>query len=226
MAIRAQGTERRGRGTGSRPGWRWLGILVAAGVLSGCGRTMMFQQDTYINTACHENRPPDRRTGEPLELNVVVVYPSDLKKPENDLLRPDRKITAKDWYERRPQRAGEEPGRFNLPHDQIYVLSNDDTVFGRRIGNALRGAALDGDKPIRKTGIALKWDLVHNDQTVIYVFPKFCAADGGVLPVLPAKFCPPGAYSADLGVRIGVQPDRRLAEAQYIQIESPRKLHK
>ncbi len=225
---RERGTVNRERGTGTATGWRWEWgpVLLAAVVVSGCGRSLTIEQDKYINTACHENRPPDRRTGEPLELNIVVVYASDWKKPGNELLRPDSKITAKDWYERRPLGTGEPAvGRFQLPHQQVYVLSNDDRAYGQRIGSALRGAALDGDKPIRKTGIAVKWDTVHSDDTVIYVFPKFCASDGGVLPVLPAKFHPPGAYSADLAVKVGVQADRRLPEAQYVQVLSPRKLH-
>ena len=54
--------------------------------------------------------------------------------------------------------------RFDLPRDQVYVLTNDDNAFGRHIGSALRGATLDGDKPINKGGVALAFGLVHNSR--------------------------------------------------------------
>jgi hypothetical protein len=204
-----------------------LGGTVLLTALAGCGRNLTIHQDPYINTACHGNRPPDKRTGEPLELTMVVVYPADLKKPGNELLRPDSKITAKDWYERRPQLGVQETGtRFDLPKSQVSVLTNDERVFGRIIGSALRGSVLDGERPITKSNIPLAWDRVHDEGTIIYVFPKFIGRDGGVLPVPPARFCPPGAYQANLEIKVGVRPNRPLDEAQYIEILSPRKLYR
>ena len=207
-------------------GFGVAGGLLLLVLLAGCARSLTIRQDPYINTAAQAKRPADKRTGEPLEVDVVVVYPADLKKAGNELLRPDSKITCKDWYERRPQTGTPPAGnRFDLPRDQVCVLTNDDNAFGQHIGNALRGAVLDGDKPIKKGGIALAWGMVHNDQTVIYVFPKFVGRDG-VLPVGPAKFCPPGAYESGLEVKIGVYPNRPLDEAQFIEVTSPRKLYK
>jgi len=207
-----------------RVSWGALaGSVLLATLGGGCGRSLTIHQDPYINTAAQANRPADRRTGEPLELAIVVVYPDDVKKAGNEALRADSKITAKDWYERRPQLGGAQTGqRFDLPKEQVYVLTNDDAVFGRHIGSALRGATLDGANPIRKSNIALKWDRVHDSHTVIYVFPKFIGRDGSVLPVAPARFCPPGAYKADLNVKIGVRADRPLDDAQYIEVIAPR----
>lgn len=220
--------------SGLRAGWNSLrpAFLLAGGVLltftlSGCARSLTIRQDKYINIAPHASRPPDARTGDPLELSIVVVYPQDLKKAENELLKPDSKITAKDWYARCPL-AGNEAGsgRFVIPKDQVFLLTNDSKCYGRPIGTALRGAANDGDKPITKSGIALNWGQVHDSQAVIYVFPKFIGKDGAVLPVAPAKFNPPGAYEAKLEVQIGVQGDvKSLDDAQYIKRLTPRKLH-
>jgi hypothetical protein len=196
-------------------------------MLSGCARSLTIQQDKYINTAPHANRPPDKRTGDPLELSIVVVYPQDLKKSENDRLKPDSNITCKDWYTHRPETgttAGS--GQFDIPKDQVFLLTNADKYYGRKLDTALRGAASDGDKPITKSGIAFNWGHVHDSQTVIYVFPKFIGKDGGVLPITPAKFNPPGAYEAKLEVRIGWHADvKSLDEAQYIKNLTPRKLH-
>jgi len=199
------------------------GLLVLA-TLAGCGRTLTIRQDHYINTGGQANRPADKRTGEPLEVDVVCVYPKDLDKAVNEPLRPESRITCKDWYERRPVATGEEKGRFDLRRDQIFLLTNDDKAYGKHFGNALRGAALDGEAPIRKTGINFGAGL-HDSRSVIYVFPKFIGKDGGVLPVPPAKFHPPGAYVADLEIKIGVDPDRSLEEAQYVKVLSERKMH-
>ena len=204
----------------------WVGTLGLLTLGTGCARTLTIHQEPYINTAAQAARPADKRTGEPLELTAVVVYPEDYKKPGNELLRPDSKITCKDWFERRPEVGLTESGnRFDLSRDQVFVLTNDDKVFGKRIGSALRGAVLDGDKPIRKTNITLRWNMVHNQDTVLYVFPKFVDRGGSVLPASPARFSPPGAYEADLEVKLGVHPNRALDEAQYIEILSRRKLY-
>ncbi len=210
---------------------RWFACCAAGllGTLLGCGRTLTIHQAAYINTASQANRPVEKRTGEPLELTIVCVYPSDLDKPGNELLRPESKITAKDWYERRPVATGTEGGRFDLPKDQIFLLTNDTKALGRQIGNALRGATLDGDKPIKKTGIQFAggWagGQYHDERSVIYIFPQFIGRDGGVLPAPPAKFHPPGAYTEDLEIEIGVDPDRPLEAAQYVKVLSQRKLH-
>lgn len=220
-----QSVERQ-RSTGGRFGRGLVVGLLAPVLLTGCARSLTIRQDPYINTASQANRPADKRTGDPLELTIVCVYPADLKKPGNEALQPDSKITSKEWYDRRPEVGLEKSaGRFDLPANQIYVLTNADKVYGRRIGSALRGAAFDGDRPIQKTGIDFKWDALHGEQSVIYVFPKFIGASGGVLPVPPAKLHPPGAYDANVEIKIGLHADRPPEDAQYVEVLSPRKLH-
>ncbi len=200
-------------------------LATAALAATGCGRTLTIRQDRFINTGAQGNRPPEKRTGEPLELTIVCVYPPDLDKPGNELLKPDSKITVKDWYDRRPTTGTTDPGKFNLPQNQIFVLTNDSTYYGRKIGNAIRGSALDGDTPIKKGPFDYKWGDLHDLRGVIYVFPKFIGKDGGVLPLPPAKFHPPGAYAADTEVKIGVDDSKPVEAAQYIQVLSERKMH-
>jgi hypothetical protein len=207
-----------------------VSVLCGLLVLTGCGRALTVHQDPYINTACHANRPPDKRTGEPLELDIVCVYPHDLDKPENDLLKPTSKITSKDWFERRPQTPNPEAGRFTLPKKQIFLFTGDSKAFGQKIGEYLRGAKQDGEKPVKKSGIMFDggWGgaQFHDERSVIYIFGRFTDKDGNVLPVPPAKFHPPGAYTEQLEIKIGVDPNRPLEAAQYIEVLSPRKLHK
>ncbi|MCK4340928.1 MAG: hypothetical protein KAY37_04315 [Phycisphaerae bacterium] len=226
--MRNAATSRSAGSRGPRAGLGLFCGVVTLATLVGCGRTMTIHQAPYINTASQANRPVDKRTGEPLELAIVCVYPGDLDKTGNELLRPDSKVTAKEWFERRPTTAGAGGGHFDLPKNQVYVLTNDDRVFGRHIGKALRGAVMDGEKPIKKTGIKFEsgWTGgLHDDKSVIYVFGKFIGRDGDVLPVSPAKFHPPGAYRADLEIQIDVDPDRPLQAAQYIKVLSKRKMH-
>jgi hypothetical protein len=206
-------------------------LVLVCGVLglAGCGRALTIHQDPYVNTACHANRPPDKRTGEPLELTVVCVYPRDLDKPENELLKPTSKISSKDWYEHRPQGPAAEAGRFVLPKNQVFLLTGDSKAYGQKIGEFLRGAKQDGEKAVQKTGIWFDggWGgaQYHDERSVIYVFGRFTDKDGNVLPVPPAKFHPPGAYTEKLEIKIGVDPNRPLEAAQYIQVLSQRKLH-
>ncbi len=200
-----------------------LSATLALASLSGCARTLTITQDKYINTGPHARRPPEQRTGEPLEVDIVCVFPKNLDNPANDLLRPDSKITCRDWYEHRPTGTGAEKSRFELPRNQIYLVTNDDSAYGRRLGTALRGAGYDGEQPIRKTGFEFPGTLLHNSRSVIYVFPKFTGVDGNVLPVPPAKFHPPGAYAANLEIKIGVDQNRSPEEGQYVRVLSPGK---
>jgi hypothetical protein len=203
--------------------------LVTLFSSTGCGRTLMIRQDKYINTAPQANRPAAQQTGEPLELAIVCVYPADLDKDCNKLLAPDSKITAKDWYERRPQIGSSDASRFDLPSKQVFVMTDDKNVYGTRIGSKLRGADHDGDV-VKKTGIHFDGGVgggrFFDSKSVIYVFPKFIGKDGGVLPVPPAKFHPPGAYTEQLEIKIGVEPNTPLESAQYIKVLSERKLQK
>ena len=194
-----------------------LGALI---LLSGCSRSLTIYQAPYINTAAQANRPPEKRTGEPLELAIVCVYPQDLEKAENELLRPGSRVTCRDWYERRPQLGVETQTGFSLPQEQIYTMTVADDVYGRKIGSVLRGAKLDGDRPITKDKLEFKWGDLGNRDAAIYVFPKFIARDGSVLPVAPAMFNPPGKYKSKMAIEIGVAADRPLDEAQYVRVRS------
>jgi len=191
--------------------------------VSGCsGRRVTLIQDEYVNTAIHLNRSPGQRTGEPLEVNVVCVYPSDLEKPENALLSPDSSITAQLWFARRPQNPPQ-PGQFNLPAAQIYLLTDEKDVYGKVVGKALRGAKRDGRAEVTVGGIEFRekgWfksGSVYSSRSVIYVFARFFDQNGAVLPIAPAKFNPPGSYGNPLRVHVGVRDPAGRAE-QFIEI--------
>ncbi|MFQ5592200.1 MAG: hypothetical protein ACE5HE_13640 [Phycisphaerae bacterium] len=206
------------------------------GVAAQCGcasRTVTITQADRINTRVQIGREPALREGEPLEVNIVCVYPCDLKKDRNALLAPDKGITSAVWYARRPE-VGKlsDAERFDLPARQIYLLTDDTECFGTPKGPRLRGAKKDGKKEIKITGIAFKEKRrfsvagsLFDPRAVIYVFPKFLDEHENVLPVLPAKFSPPGDYYRHLGVEIGVL-DPGKTEEQYIKPTTPRRLNK
>ncbi|UCE59375.1 MAG: hypothetical protein JSU63_18275 [Phycisphaerales bacterium] len=206
-----------------------LGIVSATSTmpLIGCAaRTLTITQEDFINTRVHINRAPEQRTGEPLEVNIVCVYPSDLDKLNdvNARLSPQRDITSDVWYAYRPEIGKVGVGaRFDLPSSQIYLLTDEKEVYGQRVGGRLCGAKQDGKSEIKVAGIKFREagrfkvaGSLFNERAVIYVFPKFIGPDGKVVPVAPAKFHPPGTYRRDLYVKIGVK-GRGTSEDQYIE---------
>lgn len=200
-------------------------LLVGPVVLStvGCAsRTLAITQGDRINNAMHIGRHPDQRTGDPLEVTIVCVHPDDLEIKGNGGLKPGSGITCKDWYDNRPEHGGE--GGFDLPADQIYLLTNEDQVYGKKVGSALNGAINDGHSEVKIKGITFRGMKLHRKDSVIYVFPKFIGPDGHVLPVPAAEFSPPGAYASQLAVKIGVD-EGRAHNGQYIENTSQRKLH-
>lgn len=201
----------------------WLALLAPMALWWGCAaRTITISQEDRINTAMHLHRAMADQTGDPLELNVVCVYPEDLEKPENELLKPDSSITAKDWYDLRPT-GMPEARHFSLPGNQILLLTNEKTAYGKVKGPALRGAIEDGARERKIDGIRFKKKL-HSRKSVIFVFPKFIGKGGEVLPVRPVRFSPPGAYTRNLFVKIGVDPGRPHG-GQYIESVTKRRLH-
>jgi hypothetical protein len=212
----------------------WLVLLVSA----GCGaRRITFVQDDYINTAVHCERKPEDRTGEPLELTIVCVYPSDLEVEANHGLRREAKITSREWYERRPipgdkPDAEESHPRFRLPAKRIHLLTNEESeakYYGTRIGPALNGAKIDGKAKVVKANIEFDSWLLHDTRSVIYVFGRFKDRRGHVLRAEPALFDPPGAYTRDIQLRIGVREGQECTGptlGQYIENITERKLHK
>jgi hypothetical protein len=216
-----------------------VAMQVVAGALAGlaitgsngCSRKLTITQDNYVNNAMHVDRKPEDRTGEPLELNVVCVFPNNLKDERNDRLKPNSGITSAEWFKRRPI-PGDKPDmegtsdRFRLPPGQIFLLTNERETYGRKIGAALRGAKFDG-ATVTKDGIVFSAFALHDDQAVIYIFGRFTDKQGRVLEVPPAKFHPPGAYSDHEAVRVGVREDAPNY-GQYIEIDvqrCPRKMH-
>ena len=200
------------------------GFALALPVV-GCARQLTITQDPHINTAMHINRPPDQRTGEPLEINIVCVYPEDFEKPDNAQLSPEIDITSDVWYQRRPTRGGTEPGKFDLPPEQILVFTDAADCYGKKAGPRLKGALEDGRADIKIKG-GIKFRAVggvfknkgglRSRKSAIYVFPRFVDARGQVLPVRPVKWSPPGAYSRDLHCKIGVRDPEGHAQ-QYIE---------
>ena len=192
-----------------------LTLGVALGCTGCASRTVVITQADRINNAMHHYRPPDQRTGDPLEVTIACVYPDDLERDENSGLKPGSGITSKDWYDHQPVRGGD-GGRFVLPTDQIYVLTNAAQVYGRKKGPALNGAINDGRAKVEVSGIKFRGTKLHSRNSVIYVFPKFIGPDGDVLPVRAVEFSPPGAYTSRLSVTIGVD-ETRGNHGQYIE---------
>ncbi len=198
------------------------GLCLAAMLAGGCSaRHLTIVQDDYVNTGMQVMRPEKDRTGEPLEVDIVCVYPEDLK--YNDGLRPDS-ITSREWFEMRPQgdyknSKDAADKRFRLPKDRILVLCREgDAGYGRRIGPCLRGGKLDKRQVVYNVGFASA--KLFDADSVIYVFGRFTDDKGNVLPVPPAVFSPPGKYRADISVRVGVRPEQvKVSErtrGQYI----------
>lgn len=206
-------------------------VTAAALVLSsGCARNLTIVQDDYVNNAMQKNLDASARVGQTLEVAVVCVYPKDLVDGPNMVLDPDGEMTSRDWFEKAPlvgdtQDKAKAEGRFWLPGDQIFVLTDKSAgeVYGKKIFAALRGAKKDGQK-LEINGVQYNLFALHDDKAVIYVFPKFVGEGGGVLPVKPAKFHPPGAYKAGISVHIGVDPGRPN-DGQYIEVNVKRELH-
>lgn len=208
-----------------RPGvWVALAVLVL-GILPGCSdRVITISQHSRINTAMHRHRAREMQTGDPLELAIVCVYPEDLKKSENDRLKPGSGLTSVDWYQHRPTGVGgQQAGRFWIPSSQIYLLTNEKDLVGRVKGPALGGATEDGWTEKKFGGIAFSKKLHHKDS-VIYVFPKFIGPTGDVLPVKPVMFHRPGAYRRNLFIEIGVR-DGGENLGQFIIHSTKRRLH-
>ena len=233
-----------GRDRVSVRGWGVGTVVVglAVFVLPGCGpRQITFVQDEYINTAVHCDREVKDRTGEPLELAIVCVYPADLKNEANHGLRREARMTSQEWYKNRPipgdkPDAEESHPRFRLPRERVYLLTNESesNVYGTRIGPALNGAKIDGATKIIKANIEFDSWVLHDRQSVIYVFGRFKDEVGSVLPVPPAMFDPPGAYTRDIQLKMGVKKSspaddecsKGSTKGQYIENITERKLMK
>lgn len=191
------------------------GALIAAS--SGCAaRTMEITIPGVLNTEMHSNRKCEDRTGERLAVDIVCVLPRDLEKPENRALRPDSHITSKIWFEKRPETGSSLGGRFDLPPNQVYHLTDKKNAYGTIFRERLVGVK-DGNQVVKIKGIKFpKSSKLHDSDSVIYVFPKFIDADGHVLETKPVMFNSPGDYHKELSVELGVEDPCGEAR-QYIK---------
>ena len=136
-----------------------VGLVVLSG---GCrARTLRIIQEERINTAMHQDRPQNKQTGNPLEVNIVCVFPSDLEKPENARLHPNEGITAKEWYEFRPTGAPPDGRHFNLPCNQIYMLTNEESLCGKVKGPGIGIVFHDPVKGGRQVGGNISGNRFH-----------------------------------------------------------------
>jgi len=185
--------------------WWWgaVGLIVLG---SGCSSNRItIVQDRFINTAVHLNRPVDQRTGDPLEVSMVYLFPDDLEKEVNAGLRPGSGITSKGWYDNRPTLGSR--GGFQVPADQIFLLTNDSQPYGTRVGRRLRGADRDGTSEVAVTGVGHLSRGRFKSGPILYVFPKFIGPQGQVLPVPPLLYRRPYSRSG-IRFRVGVDPNR------------------
>lgn len=219
-------TSASGSSAAGRGGWK-LAALAAFGLTCwpGCAttKTLTINRDDYINSGMHVDRPLGDRTGEPLDVAVVLVYPSDLKNDANLRLKSDSGISCKEWYEKRPL-PGDDPAavggnpRFRLKQSQIFLFTNDTQYYGQRVGPALNGVKVDPQAAV------VNFDFkegANDPHATIYVFGRFNGTEpGSVLAVAPAAFRKPGSYPKALAVRIGVDWNRTATSGQFIEVQT------
>lgn len=199
-----------------------LSALVLAATGCSSTRTLRVTQEEYVNTGMSWRLPPENRTGDPLEVSVVWVLPEDLENPVNRDLRPESGITTKIWYERRPE-LGAQPGsgKFEIPAGQIFVLADQEGIYGTRLGCRLHGAH-QKQKHTETLTYQFKVPSVFGDP-IVYVFPKFVGEGGELLPVPPAVYTPPESRNNMFAVQIGVDAGRQNepTAGQYIRKVNP-----
>ena len=212
------------------PGLR-VAALAALGLLCwpGCAtkKSLTITRDPYINNGMHVDRQMGDRTGEPLEVAVVMVYPNDLKNDANMRLRPDSGMNVAEWFEKRPQ-PGDDPAatggnpRFRLKQSQIYLFTNDTQYYGTRIGPAINGSATDkGDPKVRELDFK---EGMNDPNAAIYVFARFNSpGTNATLPAPPVVFRKPGSYPKDLTVHVGVDWNRTATNGQYLEARTASK---
>lgn len=200
----------------------WSGVWpVAALVCTGCTHSLTIYQDRHVNTAMQRGRAASERTGEPLEVDIVLVHARDLEEAGNAPLKPGSKLATKTWFEKRPMDDQSAGGRFKLPDDQIFYLSDRQGLYGTRVHDALRGAALDGESvhiPTLKSRKRSMWKGGSRLQAV-YIFPRFLDANADVIDVAPVVFGVSGGIPRNMKVNIGVTDPEGRAE-QYIRIHT------
>jgi hypothetical protein len=213
--------------------WAAAGLCLAVLLAGGCSdRHLTIVQDDFVNNGMQHGRAEKDRTGEPLQIDIVCVHPEDLRPNEHIVkgLGPDSGITADVWFEHRPQTSYKNKEKdssdkiFRLPKNHIFVLcrKNDEgkpETYGEYRRPCLRGAKLDG-RSLTVDGIQFRSSSLFDDNSIIYVFGKFTDDKGKVLKTAPAVFHPPGKYTANIRVKVGVHNDQMNdpdARGQYIE---------
>jgi len=161
--------------------------LTLTGV--GCTResNLTITVDRYINNAMLANT--NDSSGEPLDVDVVLLTSSDLARDVNRDLRVGSGITSDVWFSRHPSSTS--PQRFDVPIRQIHRQT-------------LVGSEVPANKQATYRFDELKKKADMPGRCVIYVFPEFIGKGGGRLPVAPAVYDnPQGDIKAFIGVDNG-----------------------
>lgn len=191
----------------------WTLAPIAALAVGGLGCTkesnLRIKVDKHINNAM---KPVGGdQSGNPLDVDVVLLTSDDLKRDANrdlkidsDLIRrdTDRKsgITSDIWFDRHPTEGKGQ--RFEVPPNQIHRLA-------QRVGSDDHLHKLDHfDVPGLKDRAGMP------SYCVIYVFGRFEDAQEKCLPVEPAVFINP---QKDIAVFIGVDANKRGGAPTYGQ---------
>jgi len=164
-------------------------MVVMAGIALGgvgCAResNLTISVDKYVNTAMKagSNDP----SGEPLEVDVVVLTSGDLSRDANRDLRLGSGITSDVWFARHPSSSSAQ--RFDVPIRQIHrqTLVGSEASPSKLATYQFQGLKEKADMP---------------GKCVIYVFPEFIGKGGSRLPVAPAVYDNP---NSDIKAFIGV----------------------
>ncbi len=195
-----------------------LVILLAALACAGCSdkRTVRIDRDRVINTGFDPG-------GYPIQVDVVSVFPSDLKQEVNRDLRPDRPdgpITADVWFRNKPTKDSmkdkDDNKHYRLSAEQIHSYTDEDegTFWGIKKGGKLTGSdSLGGSIVIgAESGVPVKD--VFSDRAVVYVFARFTDAQGNVLKTRPAVFWKVGDFDKTLTVQIKAQTIERTTRRE------------
>ena len=209
------------KGMGMSGGPCRFGMVMCLALLLGgvgcCGsKVLTLNRDKYINSGFDPH-------GSPLSVDVVCVFPSDLKGESEELnrmLAPNGGITADAWFDRKPTQASMQnqeahPNHYRIHRDQIFSFTDgrQKDVYGKVEGRQIQGtdyAPVKGGKPITVRDIPVKCCL--SGDSLIYVFCMFTNANGEVLATKPAVFHPAGDYGRNIVVHIGAEKITRTSK--------------
>jgi hypothetical protein len=207
-------------------------IAATAGVYGCPSRTITIQRAEVINNA----QDPE---GRPLEVDIVSVYPGDLMGANldyNELLLPDRDVTADVWFDKRPtaesmKKDPKDTDRFRIHKSQIISFTKEKDFYGTypnndaAQGGAIRGSRYkdrrdkNGEIVVKNVPIRYRWD-VWDDKLVIYVFAKFDKGKEGAVQDT-VKFYKVGDYTDKVTVKIESKEITRVTEPTFNKSRDP-----